>query len=136
MPSANLRTAPRRVKARSNELKALLMRQEGFTYLEIGKKLGMTDMGAYKCIMRVLNRIAKTTSEEAEKVKQIELRRLDGMLTKLKRRIDKGDPMAIQTALRIQERRAKYLALDSPQKLEHSGQVGIRQYVGVPVEDV
>lgn len=46
-----------------------------------------------------------------------ELERDDYLESKIAHRIDTGDLVAVQTALRIQERRAKYLALDAPTRV-------------------
>lgn len=46
-----------------------------------------------------------------------ELERDDYLESKIAHRIDTGDVAAVQTALRIQERRAKYLALDAPTRV-------------------
>jgi hypothetical protein len=46
-----------------------------------------------------------------------ELERLDYLEEKLSLRLDRGDPQALQVALRIQERRSKYLALDQPTRV-------------------
>lgn len=43
-----------------------------------------------------------------------ELESLDNLERLLSPRLDRGDPQAIQAALRIKERRAKYVGLDTP----------------------
>ena len=48
----------------------------------------------------------------------MELARLDAMLSALDDKIEAGDTKAIGTALRIMDRRAKYLGLDGPIKID------------------
>ena len=55
----------------------------------------------------------------------LENQRLDYLQEKLGDRIEAGDLSAINTYLRISERRAKLNGLDGAQKIEHSGGVAI-----------
>lgn len=126
----------RNVQARVNERQALELRLQGFSYADIASALGVTVETARETIKRVLSRMAETTAEDALEVRSLELERLDQMLVKLQDQITKGSEKAIETALRIQERRARLLGLDSPKKLELDNKVTLRQYVGVDVEAV
>lgn len=60
--------------------------------------------------------IANQTQSYEERVAS-ELEECDNLRAKLAHRIDTGDINAIMAALKILERRAKYLALDSPTRL-------------------
>lgn len=96
--------------------RALELRKTGMTYAQIAQELGGTQVSVFNLVKRRLAKIQQKTSELAEAVVQIELQRLDQMLEKLNPKIEKGDTMAIAVALKIQERRSKYLGLDAPEK--------------------
>ncbi len=106
------------------------------TYQEIADRIGITEMGAYKAVMRILDRMARLTAEDATKVRDLEIQRLDKLLNAVWAKAEKGDPTAVKRVLEIQERRAKLLGLDSANKMHVEGEIGIRQYEGVPVEEV
>lgn len=115
------KTSPRRLAAHDRHLRALALRKAGYTFRAIANELGYNDQAAaYHAIMKVL---ADTAREPADEVRGMELDRLDDMLSRIAKRIQAGDLAAIDTALRIQTRRAKLLGLDAPVKQEHSGRV-------------
>jgi len=121
----NISTTSRRmVNAREREQEALNLRRAGASYAKIAEVLGISAPASYKAVTRALARIAKTTNEQAEQVLAIELQRLDVATLHVMARVNKGDEKAIETLLKIQARRAKFLGLDAPEKHEHSGTVG------------
>src|ERR1035441_9645531 len=88
--------------ARLREKQACELRLNGLTYKEIGAKLAITDMGAYKIIMRCL---ARELNEIRERIPAMR----------------KGDLKAITVALKIAERRARLAGLDSPVDVKLTG---------------
>jgi hypothetical protein len=54
----------------------------------------------------------------ADELRALEMDRLDRYLDKLEPRIEQGDDKAIHAAIRIMERRAKYLGLDAPERVD------------------
>jgi GTP-dependent phosphoenolpyruvate carboxykinase len=56
--------------------------------------------------------------ESTEAVRQVVLKRLDQMLLTVWSDVLNGDNAAVQTALRIEERRASLLGLDAPKQIE------------------
>ena len=116
------KTSPRRLAAAERHQKALNMRRDGHTYEEIKTKLGYASpSGAEKAVKAALQSVIR---EPAEEVRAMELARLDRMLLKLRARINKGDHLAINSALKIQDRRARLLGLDAPVRQEISGADG------------
>lgn len=132
------KTSPRRIDAAQRRAKALEMRRDGRKFQDIADALGYKSRGA--AAQDVQRALALTVSEPAAEVRALELMRLDEMwvaaLDVLKRshitvsngrviEID-GQPLvddgpvlqAIDRLLKIQERRAKYLGLDAPTKVE------------------
>ena len=61
--------------------------------------------------------IKEIVREPAEEVLALELARLDEMLIKALESARNGDPQAIDAVLKIMNRRAKYLGMDSPEKI-------------------
>lgn len=100
--------------ARDNQ--ALELYLAGATMPQIAQALGYSAVAsAYRTVERALMQQVVPATEE---VRRAELMRLDGMLRKLQGKINGGDIKAIETALKIMDRRAKYLGLDAPTKAE------------------
>jgi DNA-binding CsgD family transcriptional regulator len=115
----------RHLQAREHEEKALELRKAGYSYKEIGAQLGISRVAAFQSVMRVLAAYEDDIKEQVPRVRQLELQRLDSMLTKLQPRINQGDDRAINSALKIGERRAKLMGLDAPLEIDHSGTIEV-----------
>ncbi|MEU0516633.1 hypothetical protein [Streptosporangium sp. NPDC006007] len=121
---------------------ACRLRARGLTYEQIATDLGMASKSsAYDAVQRALT---ATVKEPAEEVRQIELIRLDelhrsalAVLEATHYVVDKGavvlwngDPLiddgpilaAVDRLLKVQERRARLLGLDSPQRVSIDAQ--------------
>lgn len=102
--------------AAARHLEALRLRQRGLPYDEIAARIGYANRSvAYKAVMKALTGQMR---EPAEQVRELEIDRLDGMLLALQEKIASGDTRAIDTGLRIMERRARLLGLDAPQSID------------------
>ena len=101
--------------------KALELRKNGYDYRTIAKALNTTVKTAYLDVQKCLAEIRANTHETAEDVLELELKRLDIAQAALMPKVRDGDPRAIDTLMRVQERRAKYLGLDAANKLEITG---------------
>lgn len=100
----------RQVQALDRTSRALELRKSGATFAHIANELGYAnESGAYKAVMRALK---KTLQEPADEVRMLEVERLDALLSGLWAR--KNTPEVTDRILRIMERRAKLLGLDSP----------------------
>ena len=107
------------VAVREKGRQAISLRMAGATMSEIASQLGYAnESGAYKAVMRELEQTTQDMGESTEAVRQIELKRLDQMLSPIWNAVTTGDQTAINTALRIQERRAALLGLDAPKQIE------------------
>ncbi len=93
-------------------LTALELRRAGYDYVSIGKILGVTAATAGSYVRNALLQFVGEIAETAEEVRQIELARLDAMQRSLGEKLEHGDLAAINTALRVMERRARLLGLD------------------------
>lgn len=100
----------RQVQALDRTSRALELRKSGATFAHIANELGYAnESGAYKAVMRALK---KTLQEPADEVRMLEVERLDSLLNGLWQR--RHVPEITDRILRIMERRAKLLGLDSP----------------------
>lgn len=110
------KTSERRLAARDRQIRALRLRQEGKSFPEIARELGYRSVaGAYDAVMGALH---ETLREPAEQVRSLELERLDQMLDAVWPTALTGDIPAQQQVLRLMERRAKYLGLDAPARID------------------
>ena len=130
------KNAPVRVRARVREEQALALRAEGLSYQKIGDRMGVARATAYKWVNRALDRLLERLPEEAARVRRLELERLDAMQRALWDQAMGGDVKAINTILRIMERRAKLLALDAPERQDLHMTGGVDFSQGVTPENV
>lgn len=95
---------------------ALELRRAGATYAQIAQTLGYANpSSAQKAVESALK---EALVEPAEGVLQLELARLDAMLSTLWPKMREGDYGAVDRILRIMDRRARFLGLDAPEKHE------------------
>lgn len=111
------------------QLKVLQYRRAGLSFQKIGQELGIAQSTAYRLFSLALKETRELATETAEEVKQLELERLDKMLLGCIDGAYRGNLKNIETVLRIQERRAKYLGLDAAGKVDLSGSGVIVQFV-------
>jgi DNA-binding CsgD family transcriptional regulator len=112
-----------KIETREREEQALALRKKGMNYPDIGRKLGVSTSTAFQMIMRVLAAYEDSIKEQVPRVRQLELERLDDMLTKLQPKIDSGDDRAVNTALNLMARRAKFMGLDAPTEVHSTGEI-------------
>jgi hypothetical protein len=109
----------RTANALERDEKALTFRKQGWSYDAIARELGYgARCHAYRAVKKRIMALRRECNEVAEDVRVIELTRLDALLAGLWEKAASGDPQAVDRALRIQERRAAYLGLDSPRLLK------------------
>lgn len=89
----------------------------GWSGRRIAQELGVTHTTIQGDIAAIRSQWAENQTHSYAEWVARELERLDYLESKIAHRIDTGDTNAIQIGLRIQERRAKYLALDSPTRV-------------------
>ena len=126
------KTSIRRLCAVERAKQALELRKGGASFPEIARALGYSAAaGAYQAVMSALR---KTLKEPAEEVRTLEVARLDAMLLALWAQVKQGNQGAIDKALKVEERRAKLLGLDAPNKVAPTDPSGEREY-GDPLTD-
>lgn len=96
-------------------LQALDLRLAGASYRQIGSQLKVSHVQAFRDVQRLLR---EAVSEPAETVRHAELARLDRLLMAHWPKATQGDAKATAMVLQIMDRRARYLGLDAPQKID------------------
>lgn len=107
-----------------SSVEALDLRRRGYSYREIGAKLGCCHATALKHVTEALANAARERNLKAADLLQIDLERLDVAIAGLMPAVMKGDPKSVTAMMRVMERRAKLLGMDSPTKVEASGPDG------------
>jgi hypothetical protein len=79
--------------------------------------LAVSEKTAYYDIQDELGRLDKVRQDKAERLRDLEGRRLDQLTVALAPGIRNGEPRAILAAVRLMERRAKLFGLDAPTQL-------------------
>ena len=98
------------------EIKVLELRRAGLTFQRISEETGYADAtGAYAAYKRAIKRTMQQPSDE---VRQQELDRIDRLQLAAWPNAMKGDTRSILTIVRLMERRARLLGLDTPIKIE------------------
>jgi hypothetical protein len=82
----------------------------------------MIESLAWRIVSKALDELVHHCQDTAERVRQLELYRLDRIRLSLDPK--KGDPRVADTLIRISERVAKLHGLDAPQRIESSGPNG------------
>ncbi|MCL2449235.1 MAG: helix-turn-helix domain-containing protein [Polyangiaceae bacterium] len=117
--SANRDSAKAAIQERRAQ--ALELRKRGYSYRDVAKALGVSVQVAHAYVK---DAIAAIPVEAAEIVRAMELERCDRLWNSLQTKIKDGDPHAVQAAIRVLDRRAKYLGLDAPAVTEITGKDG------------
>jgi hypothetical protein len=111
----------------TRENRALELRLEGHSYRTISAimqqeaadgKLNLPENYSFSAchvdIQRCINELQVKTAHNVQELRSVELQRLDYYLTKLSAGVNGGDPVSINSALKIVETRAKLLGLFAP----------------------
>lgn len=110
-PGQRLAKAERRVEA-------LNMKIVGHDYRVIAETLGVNVKTAYMDVQEALVYLAKHERVLAERVRELELARLDALGTQVWPGVERGDPFAVQAYLKIMDQRARMLGLYAPERHE------------------
>jgi hypothetical protein len=97
------------------EQQVLMLRRQGHTWDAISQRVGYSSPSSSRdAFLRASNRIIR---DDLNEVRQMEIDRLDIALSAIWHQIEAGDLLAINTMLKIMDRRSKMLALDAPRRL-------------------
>jgi len=103
-------------------IQALELRAAGASFRQIGEALSVSKPRAFRIVRKALDELVQHCQDTAERVRQLELYRLDRIRLALDPK--KSDPRVADTLIRISERVAKLHGLDAPQRIEASGPNG------------
>lgn len=114
---AESKTSKRLLAGVDNQAAALELRKAGKSFEVIASTLGYASpSGAYQAVQAALKAMIH---EPAAEVLRLEVSRLDAILEPVYARArETGDPHDVASALAIMARRAKYLGLDVPMRME------------------
>jgi hypothetical protein len=114
--SGNTSAASRRqIEAAEKQRQAVALRHHGATFQQIADQLGYTNpSAARKAFLKALERWGV---EDVTDLRAAEVARLDSYLLVVATKVKAGELKAVETALKISERRAKLLGLDQPTKV-------------------
>ena len=108
-------------KAKVRQADALMLRLSNASYREIADKMGYAGpSGAHKAVDTALRAYI---SEPADRLRTIELARLDVMELALAPAVLSGDTDAIRTRLKCMERRARLTGVDEPVRVDVRAQL-------------
>ena len=89
----------------------------GATYRQIAAQLTVTVQTAYADVQQELGALDATIKGKAERLRDLEARRLDQLTVALAPGIRSGNPAAVGAAVRLMERRARLFGLDAPTQI-------------------
>ncbi|RYF56189.1 MAG: helix-turn-helix domain-containing protein [Comamonadaceae bacterium] len=119
--SRHNKTGPDAIERERRRAKALELREQRYSYRAIAAELGVSLDTAHTDVKEAM---AAITKEPAEQVLALELANLDEYERRLRIAIEGGDLDRIDSALRVQARRAKLLGLDHKAVLDLNRSTG------------
>ena len=138
---AKQKTSKKAIQEHEHELEVFALRKAGLGYQQIADKTGMSLGGAYGCVRRHLERMRSEACEMAAEIREMELERLDVIATSLWNKVVSGNEVSIDRYLKVMERRARMLGLDSANQTETTQDekqflMDLAARTGKPVEQV
>jgi acyl carrier protein phosphodiesterase len=94
--------------------RAFALRKAGLSYRDIGLELGVNHATVYKDVQVTIKQFLDEAREHHAQIMAIEAARLDDLQRVMWEKAAMGDRRAVDTVLKIMERRAKLLGLDTP----------------------
>jgi transposase len=105
----------RRIEDRARRVEALSLRLAGFSLEQIADRMELSISGVRDLVNRTLERAENTGVEE---MRDIENARLDRAQAAIWDKVLRGEEKAVDTFLRISQRRARLNGLDMPTKVD------------------
>ena len=106
-------TSPKSIRIAKRRAEALDLRAIGYSFKQIGERLKIGMTLAYNDVAKALEEI---TAEPAQRLLKLELKRCDELQSAVYETALKGDPTAINTALRVMAHRAMLLGWSRDQQ--------------------
>lgn len=105
--------APSTIEARDREAEAVRLRAEGYSFHEIGVRLGVARQSAWRMVDRAMERQAGALSDGVGRLRAMEAERLDAAARAVMPAVLDGDLRAQDVWLRNRTRYATLLGLDA-----------------------
>ncbi len=112
--------------------RAIQLRVEGWSYREIAEELKVSVSTAFGDVESVIERNRQEANENAEKARRIALQRIDVAVRGLMPDVRSGNARSAEVMAKLEERRAKLIGLDAPEKRELTGADGGPLAVATP----
>ena len=110
----------------TRRLEGLKLRTAGFSFVRIGKALGISDKTAALDLRWCLTNLAVLSKAKTEEYRELELSRIDSLIEVLTpRALTCGNLWATDRLLTCITLRSKLLGLDRPVKHEITGEIGV-----------
>ena len=94
----------------------LKLRHDGYTVAEVAAKVGISPLRAHVVIDDAIKELQDDSTKHAAAIKEVELLRLETATKAIMPGVEDGNLGAISVLLKVQDRRAKFLGLDTPLK--------------------
>lgn len=107
------RPTPNTTTPAERRSKALELRKMGLTYQSIGQVLGVSATQARRDVKRTLQKRVKHDQSHVAEQRQLELERVEMVLTSLASKVRDGDTAAIDRWLKASDIRRRLLGLDA-----------------------
>lgn len=114
--------------AQERRKQAFTMRTAGANYQKIGDALGISRQGARKTVEAAMDVLNKEVSDSALHYRTLQLERLEVMHSGLWEKAVEGREFAVDRIVKIMDRQAKLLGLDSPVKFAPTDPTGKASY--------
>ena len=119
------RTSTRAIERAERRLQIVALRRQKKNLDEIAKEMAITPQAACQLLQRIIQDIDAETAEMAGQLRAEQLAGIKALLTVSLRRALKGDQQATDRTVRLWDREAKLMGLDSPTDFEFSGKGGV-----------
>lgn len=95
------------VAAKTNQVRALELRLQGWGYLAIADELGITALAANRYVQEALSELAFERAEKAAELRDLITMRNDDMIAAILPKALSGDLYAVDRIVKLQEQQAK-----------------------------
>lgn len=117
-------------KRDSRALEVYELRLQGYTLQQISEMMGISDSTVYRDLQRVLDKLSKHNITEMERLRNLELERLDTAQSAIWQRVERGDLDAIDVFLGISDRRCRLLGLYQDARVQKIVEENITDFLG------
>jgi len=118
------KTRPVNLLAAERRRRAIELRGQGMTFVEIGKQLGVTGPRAFQLVTQAIDEVNALLVSETKALRQKHLDETHAMRKGIWKDATAGQVGKIDRMIKLLEREAKLAGLDAAEKFEHSGPDG------------